>query len=395
MKYNLTQLAIEQETTPGTAETPAAANVVVKVREGFVFEPEVESVVIDTVSDVDSKDGSVPTRLTQRIDVGYPLIGPGDLVTPPAIAPFFEAAMFNGADALAATVDVVVSGGPFLAGEIITGSVSSDTGMVLQDAANGATVVYYVPVVGDLVDDDIITGSTSGATATINGAPADHGYAFRPASIEDYTAQAHHCTLWGIIGGGTGKAYKARSCLADLNLEFTDGGPCWASQTFLGAHIGVADQATFTLSNGYPEATNVIPQHKNNGMLWNYITPVIVGAVSVSIPTGITLLTDTTTGSSSGILYANYAKSAPTVSFQMGQVPVATYDWEADAAAMAKRSFEFTLGSTEGLKWRVAAPAAQITSLTPIDIEGIAGYQVELQLCGSGVGNNEILIHQI
>ncbi len=59
-----------------------------------------------------------------------------------------------------------VTGGPFQAGETVTGGTSSATGTVLIAAADGALYLYIRLLTGTFQADETLTGGTSGATAT-------------------------------------------------------------------------------------------------------------------------------------------------------------------------------------------------------------------------------------
>jgi len=64
-----------------------------------------------------------------------------------------------------------VTGGPFTRYEIVTGSVSGATARVIRDCADGDLYVYLKPETGTLAADDVLTGGTSGATATMKAGP--------------------------------------------------------------------------------------------------------------------------------------------------------------------------------------------------------------------------------
>jgi hypothetical protein len=64
-----------------------------------------------------------------------------------------------------------VTDGPFTAYETITGSVSGATAVVLKACTDGELFLYLKPVTGVLAADDVLTGGTSGATATMKAGP--------------------------------------------------------------------------------------------------------------------------------------------------------------------------------------------------------------------------------
>jgi hypothetical protein len=64
-----------------------------------------------------------------------------------------------------------VTGGPFTRYEVVTGSDSGATARVIRDCKDGDLFVYLKPETGTLTPDDVLTGGTSGATATMKAGP--------------------------------------------------------------------------------------------------------------------------------------------------------------------------------------------------------------------------------
>jgi len=390
-KHNIVQLAVEQEATPGTAIAIAAADVLTRIRSGYTFSPDVEMIELEEVSDVGTTVAAVAGRKQITFSVSYNLRGPGDTSTDPTIVDLWEAAVLTGAEAFESTVGVI-SGGPFVSGETVTGT-GGGTGMVLQDTSTGDTTLPHLVLSGTLDDADTLTGSTSGATATQSGAAAGVGYCFRPADWE--TGAAHHCTVEGIRGGTTSTTsyvIAGRGCLADINWAFSNGGPCVVSQNFVGAISNTANKETYTVTS-YPEESTTVPRFLNAALSINSVQPTGINEVVIDYPTNPALVTDANSALADGVLYADYNRALPTITLTFDQVQTGTYDYFADFEAGTTRSFQMTHGSASGALWTFSAPNVQFRSIEVTEREpNRAAWAVTLGC--TGTKNEELLIWQ-
>jgi len=388
-KTNLVEFAVEQEAAPGTAETLLQADVLVRLRTGSVPEPEYEPIDLEEMQPVSSHTPMLMGRQLLRFPASYNLRGPGDLVTAPAINDLWESAMLSAAAAKTIAIGAVTSG-PYLAGETITGTNSSATGMVLRQTANGAASIPYLPLSGTLETTETLTGGTSGATSTSSAGPANGGYCYRPADNTDDSA-GHHCTYHV---NRSGVAWKARGALSDLAIAFRNGGPATVTQNFVGALVGVTDTALFGVTS-WPEASVTPPKFLNVGLKIGAYSPTGINEVNLTWPTSPTIVEDANSASAQGVLFADYDRlsTPPTITLQVDQVAVATKDYFAELAAAGTFYVELTCGSTAGSIWTFVAPKAQFRSVGLGEVEPRrAQFPVELVLTGSN--NDELLIWQ-
>ena len=99
--------------------------------------------------------------------------------------------------------------GTFYLGEIITGGTSKSTGRIITD---GATPMLLYDVTGTFVNNETMTGSISGATALVNGAPS-------ASAVDLYYAQEKADVTW-VTGG---QVWTATSMELEYVSKFIDG----------------------------------------------------------------------------------------------------------------------------------------------------------------------------
>ena len=386
-KQNIAEFAVEKEATPGTAETIVTGDVLVRLRDGYTISPDHELIDLNELSAVSSKVPAVIGRKAVTFGVTYVLRGPGDLVTAPSAADMIESALFTGAAAKTIAIGAI-TGGPYVAGEVITGGTNGGTGMVLQQTATGAATLPYLPLAGTLIA-EVLTGGTSTATSTSSAGPIDGGWAFRPADWS--TGSAHHATCKGFRDGFQ---WTGRGCLSDLQIELNNGGPAIVTQNFLGALTSQGTASLFGIT-AYPESTVVVPKLLNASILVDTVNPTGIVDVRINWVTNPTFVEDANDTAADGILYTDYSRDVPTVSIEFDQVATATYDYFATMQAGTAIPFEIThgAGGAAGTKWTFSGPAAQFRELTIGSIDpNRATFVATLGLTGSN--NEELLIWQ-
>ena len=389
MKRNIAQLAVEQEASPGAAETIVAADVLVKFREGYTIAPEHELIELEEISDVSSKTPAVIGAKKVTFGSSYILRGPGDLTTDPAIVDLWESALFDSDEAFTIAIGAITTG-PYVVGEVITGGTSNATGLVLQQTATGTSSLPYMTLSGTFQTAEVITGGTSAATSTSSAGPIAGGYAFRPADW-DGASTGHHATVEGLVDG---YYWQGRGCLSDLNFQMSNGRPCIVTQNFAGALSAQGDKVLYTVS-AYPEASVTVPKLLNASCYIDTIQPTGIVDLTINWPTNPTFVEDANDSSADGILYGDYRREVPTISIEVDQVLAATYDYFSTLQTGDTVRFEITHGASgsAGTRWTFAAPAAQIRSIGTDERDpSRATFPIELGLTGSA--NEELLIWQ-
>jgi len=382
----LAELAVEQEATPGTAETIVQADVLSRIRNGFTIEPDAEQIDPDEIQATSSSRPLTIGRKLISIGASYQLRGPGDLTTNPTIADKWEAAMFDGLEAETIPIGAITSG-PFLAGEIITGATSAATGIILQQTATSATSLPYAVLTG-VFQAEVIDGGESGAQCTSSGPPVAGGYAFRPADSDFDGAAKYHCTAQLRRNGFQ---WTARGALATLRFPFRNGQPCFVEQTFTGALTSRGTQALFGVTT-YPEESVAVPRFLNAGIVIGSYSPSGVLDFDLTINNTYEPNEDANDSSADGVKWMDYDKDRPTITLDPDQVPTATYDYFTTFLDGTPFYLEWTLGSAAGAKWTFACREAQFQQVSAGERANRPRFPLTIALNGND--NNELLIWQ-
>lgn len=385
MKSNIVQFAIEQEATPGTAETLVYGDCLVRVREGFAVVPEQELIDLQELQDTSTTTAGVVAAKTVQFNISYILRAPGSTATNPAITDLLNAAMLWGGEMETASIGAV-SNGPFLAGERV--DFPSAYGYILEDIADGASSMTYLLVTGTVSDAQGVTGEKSQATATLSSAPSGVGYGFRPADWSSGTG--YHATCEGLIDG---YYWQGRGCLADLQMEFNNGGPCIVTQNFTGALSAQGDKSMYSV-HSYPEASVAVPKFLNAQITFDSYNPTGIVSVTLNYPTNPAVIYDANDSSGDGAIYADYNRELPTITMEVDQVATGTYDWFSTLQGGDTKHFSMTHGyNNSGAMWEIVAPHAQVRSIRPGSRDPQrATFEVELGLTGDD--NNELFLFQ-
>jgi len=100
-----------------------------------------------------------------------------------------------------------ITGGPFRHGELVTQAVSSATARVMHDTFTGATSILLEPVTGTLNATGLLTGGSTGATATPSVRTAARAYSWYP-----WKEVVKQITIASATGGwGVGVAFKGNT----------------------------------------------------------------------------------------------------------------------------------------------------------------------------------------
>lgn len=383
------EFAFKQEATPGTAETIASADVLVRIERDVVPSFDIEAVDLNEAQATSDQRPILTGRKIISFPVQYVLRGPGDLVTAPVIAPMLESAMFDGAAAMSNAIGSI-SGGPFVAGETITSDgAGSPTGLVLQETADGTSPIPYIPLTGTIASTEIITGGTSGATATTSGAATAAGYAFRPADSDfEGGSSLHHGTMQYLQDG---LFVEGRGVLSDLTLTFRNGHHCTVEQAFQGAFSAHGNKALFGVT-AYPESAVSVPRFLAITCRMGAYNPTDIVDFSVSLANGLVAREDANDTAGDGVRFTGYADKEYSITFDPAFPLPSTKDFLQEFQDGTTFSMEWTHGDTNGSQWTFSAPQAQFQSVGFGDRDRLATAPVELRL--NGDDNNAFLMWQ-
>lgn len=370
-------VAAKVEVTEGTEESLAAGDAVLVYDVSFT--PDVSTFertpARSTLSKLPSVRGTKLGTLTFRTEIK----GSGSVGTAPEWDEYLQACGF--AKATVSTIAIgAITGGPFQAGELITGGTSAGTGRVVGDVATGAASVPYVVVSGTLQSGEVLTGGTSGATATTSGSPtASQGFEFKPASssvpsvtIALYLDGLKH-TLIGARGNVTANAVV--------------GEPGFFEFTFTGVYKQTADVTLLAATYD----TTVPPVFLGVGLTFHGFTPVFT---TLGFDLGNVVEPRRNANDTLGAKSAIITGRSPTATIDPELDLVAQFDFFGRLRNGDQGRFACAMGSTAGNKVTLSSPKCQIDGLAGADRNGIAAATLTLNLATSTVntGDDELQI---
>jgi hypothetical protein len=312
--------------------------------------------------------GSRPIGLSFSLEMR----GSGVATTEPSWGKIFKACGFQVNTFKAISIGVITSG-PFQHSEIITGGSSLATGRVLINTANGALVIYFVPISGTFQSGEIITGSTSGATATTSSTAADTGKAIEPLSMYG-TGGIPSLTL-GNYEDGLRKL--AKGCRGNVKINLKAGEPVTLDFEFKGVEQSITDVA---LLSGVSYENTKPPVFLSAGLtLDSYAARVS----ELGVDLGNVLAARDDVNDAKGILSFLITDRNPTGSLKAEMVSAATYDFHSKLGANTEVPLDFILGSVTGNKFRFYAPKLQYTKVS--DEDGTGRELAAISFCLNGV----------
>lgn len=349
------QFAVQEESTPGTLEAGfAASDVPVRLISDFTVSPTVEEIDLDEVTGDSSTSEVVGGFQRLEVGIGYRLRAPSALGTSTAAKLLFQSAML-----LERTVKEIdytgISGGPFTAGEEITGGTSNATGICLLDSA--ATEVFVMVTSGTFQDAETITGGTSGATATVSGTPTDEGQAFA-LTDSDFSSAGHLVSFEAIRAK---RKFVGRGALSDISFGFSNGQPATVRQNFVGAWVSSSDADVGSMYDVTYSETATPPKFLDISLAIDSYSPKAIVDLDLAIPTGASIIEDAQ--QASGILHADYdlQANAPTVTMDVRQATIAQFDFFGKLTTKTTHNLTWNLGTTAGSRWTFVVPFAQLT----------------------------------
>jgi len=363
------QLAFKAEGSEGVAETltAAEAGLLVEMTPQMSFDPEM--IPRNPIRASLSKHGDLIGKRPGGLNFKVRLRGSGSVSTEAKIIDLVRACGASLSDLKKITIGAV-TGGPFTHFETITGA-GGGTGKVICNVANGVTTLYYVVLTGLIVNGEVVTGGTSGATATVGSAPADAGHVLLPAGL---TTTVPSLTMACYEDGL--KKLK-RGARGGLKLTFSNGQPIECDFGFQGVEAGITDVA---LLSGVVNET--------------VVEPVLLGATftldgvamlfkTLSIDLGNTLAQREDPTDSRGIKSYYISDRNPVGDIDPEMLLVAGHDFHGKWFAGTKMALDLAFGATDGNKFRFFAPQIQYTKIDDADRDGIQIAQTSFKLCSS------------
>jgi hypothetical protein len=269
-----------------------------------------------------------------------------------------------------------ITSGPFVRGETITGA-GGGTGRLIKGEVTGAAYVYFEPTsVLPILTTEVITGGTSGATATTSGAPAVYGYHVKPISDNQEAATVELQQ--------DGYAWSARGAMANLVIEAAANRAGFNNFEFQGPKLTNGDKAMTSVTRDNEDP----PILKNAELtLAGTFTPVFRN-FSFDIANTISLRENGNASDGTGFEVARITAREPKVTINLEHELAATFDFFAKLDAGTKTSLSLHLGDTLGKQMFFFADELEFDSLPTEDQDGIVGIALEA-LCTGDLTSSE------
>jgi hypothetical protein len=192
-------------------------------------------------------------------------------------------------------------------------------------------------------------------------------------------------TMAAYMDGTCFKMYGARG---NLSLAFNANQLVYGDFTFTGIFDGLTDTA---MLGGTFESTIPVPWY-NASLSWNFgasYVPSCISALSLDLNNTVTIRQ--CANATYGLTYALITARDYGGTVDPDAVLVTTQDWMGHLGTPTTGSLAFSVGTEAGNTIAFAAPAFQVTSLTPGDRDGIRTWMLPYKLRGSS-GNDELTI---
>lgn len=385
-RANRREFAAEIEATPGTAETLVSADLLVRVRDGDAWNVNVDMFETGEVQASSSFRPKLAGVKSVEATVSYVLRGPASQTVAPSVSDLIRSAMFI-ETAITNSPIGAVTGGPFTDGEVVDGA-GGAAAIVFRDTATGASELKYHTITsGPMGASEVLTGATSGATATTSGAAVSNGQRYKPADSNFGGSDTKHHVTGGF--NIDGQQIVGNGMLSNLQMQFDVGRPCVVTQRLVGAQESHGDVALFSPAT-FAEQTNVAPRFQLAALLLGSYSPSDIRGLTLNIETNPELREDAQLAD--GILYADYEKIAPLITIEPSQDTVANWDPLLQLGAGTSFAVSWDCGTTAGLIWTFFADSCEFNTVENGQERTLATTPVELQC--SGTNNDEIIIWQ-
>jgi hypothetical protein len=389
MRNSRRQFAIDQEDPPGTAVASfSAADVLIRMRDDTSLNFDLEQIETEEVQAGSEHRPNLTGKKKMGLDLSFLLRGPGSLTTVPAVDRLFKAGMMVREDVKSIPIGAI-AGGPLQDGETITGGASGATGKVFRDTADGASVLNYVVIAGVMDGSEEVTGTDSGATATMSGSPTDNGKKYFLADNDFDGTGIHHATVLYLLDGA---AWEKRGALGELTFEFLNGNPCIVRQSYQGAFSDDTDAALFA-GVTYPEQAVSPPRFLNAELYFGAQKPTDILDLTLNFPLGLFDREDANDAAADGLRFVDYNRGPPTIRIAPAFVKKATFAYFQNLFDGTTFAMRWRLGSTEGSIWDFFADEAQFVTAGIESREDLATIPLDIR-CNGTPTKPEVVIWQ-
>lgn len=262
-----------------------------------------------------------------------------------------------------------VTSGPFLRNETVTQAVSGATGRVLIQTATGTTPIYIVPTNGKpFVTSQVITGGTSGATATSSAGEAIAGSTTTPISTNLETATVRN--------EEDGYKMESAGTMGNATIEWNSSKAAKVSYSMQGKKGTVGDGA---LTASVVQYTDQPPIWQNATLTLDSYSPVVAKAV-FDMGNNVTPRENANATGTSGIEAFRITGRSPKLTLSAEFMLAATYDIITKMDAGTDVVIKFQTGSVAEKTIYFFADEAEIMSPAKSDNNGIRTVDLEFLL---------------
>lgn len=385
------QIAIEEEGTEGSAETLVAADVqflVEDVESSYTPEANDRNPMRETLSHEGVVIGAEFGEITGRTELKQRNSGDAVTTNPPMHDLYLAAGLVQ-----CGIWTVQLAGAPtgtFRAGEHVTGDdgTPADIYVLGVDGSNVMTYALRVSPAGhDPVAAEGLTGDDSGATASVDAAPAitQLGVGYHPTS----SSTAPSFTVGDYMDGVVNTIFGARA-----NAQVNVGGVGQLGYLQFTAQ-GTADAPVDGALLVGVSIPNIVPEVFLSASVKVHGKPLDVDDVaelcvdSFTLDFANTLARRNCANKATGIVSYRITDRLPVINIDPERELEATIPFFTNFGAGYAFGFEATIGSTAGKKTWIVAARCQYTELPGADREGIAILNAALRCNAASTGGDD------
>lgn len=267
----------------------------------------------------------------------------------------------------------------FARNEVATQATSLATGRVVVPAENGDAYLYFEPLTGKMVTTELITGGTSGATATSSAGPAVHGHHVKPISGENCIAEASTIDF-----ENDGFHWEARSSMGNMTFEAAANKAMFMDFTMDGPKNSIGDQAMTTVTRDDEDP----PICKTAELLLDTFSPVFSNAKFDMGNTAI-LRENGNAADDSGLESGRVTGRKPKFNINLEMDLAATFDFFAKLDAGTKVALQMHVGTVLDKMIWFFADYLEFDQLPIGDKDGITMLDVSADCTGLANGSND------
>ena len=369
-------IAAKEETVYGTDSTPDGTSAILTTVPDFSVNA--EETKRDYAKASFSPSGFVPNQFTQQISFSTELKGANDNTDPdkaPRFADLLEACGMTQTEAVWVPL-TGITGGPFVAGETVTGGTSAKEATVRRVKTDGLIVTGAT---GDFDTEETLTGGTSGATGTTAASNANNPrLEFMPMSdINNQKSATIGYYKDGIF-------HKLTGCRGSVKLAFAIGGYPKLDFNFTGIYNAPTDAANITVAS-YEE--HLPPLFQGIGLAIGTYSPTGIEKFDLDLANQVNPAKDAQ--NATGVSAIRITDRTPTASFDFDVDELANFNPWTLFQNGTTQNIEFMCGTAVGNRIYVEIPAAQLKTPAYQDKNGVAAYNMSLEPTGN---DDEIII---